>query len=203
MKLIRAGMWMLVLLQVGCTTSTATPAPLPIATFPVIQPTPETIQQSIGGEPRSPGYWLIWNTCAEGNQSETARTNGGREAGWIVMEDVLADHGILIGALAVESCEQGVNILQVRDMQGIEMKNDVAYGLAAQLLAARLNLSVGSEYCPASDQAVAEAQLLLVELNFDGTGIYLGPPRSDDNVEAARKLTEQLTNYNIGALCVP
>lgn len=156
-----------------------------------------------GGEPRSPGYWLIWNTCAENNQSETARANGGREAGWILMDDLLNDPGILIGTLQVETCEQGINLLNLKDLQGNEMTSDAAYTLVSQLLAAQLNLAVGSEYCLASDQAVAEAQQLLLELNFNGTGSYLGPPRSDVYVEAAKKYTEQLISYNNGTLCVP
>lgn len=154
-----------------------------------------------GGEPRSSGYWLIWNTCAKGNQSEAARNNGGREAGWVLMDDLFTDPGILIGALVMESCEQGVNILQARDLQGNEMKNDAAYSLAAQLLVAQLNLAVGSTYCPASDQAVNEAQSLLLELNFDGTGAYLGPPLANLQIEKAQSLARQLANYNAGALC--
>lgn len=119
------------------------------------------------------------------------------------MDDLLADPGMLIGALQIETCEQGVNLLQTRNLQGVEMKNDTAYTLAAQLLAAQLNLAVGSEYCPASDQAVSQAQLLLLQLEFDGTGNYLGPPIASTNTESAKNLTEQLANYNHGLLCVP
>lgn len=119
------------------------------------------------------------------------------------MDDLLADPGILVGTLSVETCEQGVKLLQGMNLQGFEMKNDAAYNLATQLFATQLNLAVGSEYCSASDQAVAEAQLLLLELNFDGMGSYLGPPRADNNVETANFLTEQLINYNNGTLCVP
>ena len=119
------------------------------------------------------------------------------------MDDLLADPGILVGALQLETCEQGVSLLQGRNVQGIEMKYDAAYILAAQLLAAQLNLATGSEYCPASDQAVSQAQLLLLKVNFDGTTGYLGPPLAGANIENARKLTEQLVNYNNGTLCIP
>lgn len=160
-------------------------------------------ESSSGGEPRSSGYWLVWNTCAENNQSEIAQANGGREAGWILMDDLLADPGILIGTLEVITCQQGINLLYGLDLHGVNRGNDAAYVLAVQLLAAQLNLSVGSEYCPASDQAMSEAQLLLLELDFDGTGGYLGPPLASQEMDKAKSLTEQLESYNTGALCVP
>jgi len=81
------------------------------------------------------------------------------------------------------------------------MKNDAAYGLAARLMVAQLNLAVGSEYCPASDQAVFNAQQLLLALNFEGTGGYLGPPLAIPQVEMAGNLEEQLSRYNSGELC--
>lgn len=121
--------------------------------------------------------------------------------GWTLMDDLLKDPGILMGKLYVETCDQGVNLLQARNLQGAEMKNDAAYTLAAQLLAAQLNLATGSEYCPASDQAVSEAQVLLLELNFDGTDGYLGPPLASSNIEKANVLAEQLARYNSGTLC--
>jgi hypothetical protein len=190
----------------ACTTSKGNTPP----TLAAITMLPESNQgqdpqfkSSSGGEPRSSGYWLIWNTCAEGNQSEIARANGGREAGWILMDDLLADPGVLIGTLQIETCQQGLSLLQSRNLQNNDMKSDAAYNLAAQLLAAQLNLASGSEYCPASDQAVSEAQLLLLELNFDGTGSYLGPPLASSKMDNARELIEQLASYNSGTLCLP
>lgn len=188
-----------------CLVSACAPSSPPvIPTLASIQlPTPNdlNLKSSGGGEPRSPDYWLIWNSCAESNQAETARTNGGREAGWIIMDDLLVEPGMLVGTLQIETCQQGVSLLQGRNLQGAEMKNDAAYTLAAQLLAAQLNLATGSEYCPASDQAVSQAQLLLLELNFDGMGGYLGPPLAGSNIDKAKMLTEQLADYNSGVLC--
>ena len=57
--------------------------------------------------PRTAGYWLVWNACAEDNQADVARANGGREAGWLILDDLLAHPGILLGELAVETCERG------------------------------------------------------------------------------------------------
>ena len=130
-----------------------------------------------------------------------ARANGGREAGWIILDDLLIDPGILVGTLSLENCPQGLNILNAHDQDGTDHSNDPAYSLASQLLTAQLNLAVGSEYCPASDQAVSAAQLLLLALSFNGTGSYLDIQLANQDVDTARLLVEQLAAYNTGALC--
>ena len=196
----------IILLTFSLISACAPSTPRVVPTLVSIEITPaidSSRQSSGGGEPRSPAYWLIWNSCVESNQSETARANGGQEAGWILMDDLLADPGMLVGKLQVETCEQGANLLTAHNLQGGEMKSDAAYTLAAQLLASQLNLATGSEYCPASDQAVNQAQLLLLKLHFDATGSYLGPPKLNQDLETARTLEEQLTSYNTGALCIP
>ncbi len=57
------------------------------------------------------------------------------------------------------------------------MANDAAYNMAAQLLAALLNLSAGAETCTTPNggvvAAVNQAQTLLVTIGFNGTGSYL------------------------------
>lgn len=196
----------LALLIGACAPSTANTYPtLAVVTIMPISTQGSDLQfKSSGtGEPRSAGYWLIWNTCAQGNQSETARANGGRAEGWTVMDNLLADPGILVGEVQVGTCQQGENLLQSRNSQGNEMAKDGAYLLAAQLLAAQLNLAAGAEYCPASDQTVSDAQSLLLLLGFDGTQGYLGPPLAVPEAETAKVLTEQLVSYNAGTLCMP
>jgi len=158
-------------------------------------------QSSGGGEPRTGGYWINWSTCGENSQAAVAQANGGREAGWVILDDLLAEPGMLVGALPVESCPQAVALLQGHDAGGGDHTNDPAYTLAGQLLAAQLNLATGAETCPAAEQAVQAAQLLLLSLGFDGAGLYLGPPAANQDVETARILVEQLQNYNVGALC--
>lgn len=154
-----------------------------------------------GGEPRLAGYWLLWNSCTADNRAETAAANGGRAAGWIILDDILKDPGILLGELQVVTCEQGINLLQGLDLDGNARGGDAAYQLAAQLLVAQVNLAVGAEYCPASDQAVAAGQLLLIGLGFNGRGGYLGLPVDSQDIETAEILIDQLAQYNAGELC--
>jgi hypothetical protein len=114
-----------------------------------------------------------------------AAANGGHEAGWIILDDLLADPGMLVGHYAVETCEQGVNILDALDAAGEVRAGDAAYELAAQLLTAQLNLDVGAEFCLAVQEAVQAGQLLLMSVDFDGAGNYLGPGDACDDRQSA------------------
>lgn len=179
---------------------------VPATTIP-IQPTLANevddgyFESSGSGEPRSSAYWLQWNTCMEGNQSAIAAANGGREAGWILLDDLLEEPGLLVGPLQVETCGKAVNLLQLKDLSDQERSNDPAYILAGQLAVAQLNLAAGSEYCQASDEAVSGAQMLLLSLEFNGMGSYLGPPRESPDLATAHTFIDQLASYNLGTLC--
>jgi hypothetical protein len=155
-----------------------------------------------GGEPRTIGYWKNWNTCTGGNQPATAALNGGPDAGWYILDDLLNDPGYTIGILHLggEDCEDAVDILDKRDIESEQkMASDGAYNLASQLLAAELNLSAGAETCPAVVDAVNEAQMLLVSIDFDGTGKFLKGKKS----ATANDLAATLDQYNNGDLCTP
>ena len=169
-------------------------------TLPTAIDTPDAYYLSDGGgEPRSPGYWMIWSTCAEGNQAAVAQANGGREAGWILLDDLLGDPGIVLGSFPVETCQAAVNLLQGRDVDGQEMADDVVYALVAQLLAAELNIGAGAEICPAVLDAAIAAEKLLVELSFDGIGAYLDS--QDPRNSRVLDLVNTLSRYNSGNLC--
>lgn len=181
------------LLFIGCST-----VPNPTSSTPAADTYFET---QGGGEPRATGYWLVWNSCAPNNRADEAAANGGRAAGWIIMDDLLQDPGVLLGELELIRCEDGLRLLESRPVQGSASPDDAAYPLAAQLLAAQLNLAVAAEYCPAVDDAVRSAQLLLLGAGFNGSGQVLELEASTEERELARFLTVQLTEYNSGALC--
>jgi len=201
--------WTLLLAACLLVAACASPTPIPptatlapTAVRPTPAPTVDPFFASTGGgEPRSASYWLIWNSCAEGNQADVAAANGGREAGWLIMDDLLDAPGIWLGDLVINTCEQGLPFLQGQDADGAEKPDDAAYRMASRLMAAQLNLAVGAGYCPAVDQAVRAGQLLLVSLGFDGTGDYLSPGQAPDDREEALFLVEQLGLYNAGQLC--
>lgn len=154
--------------------------------------------QRPGGEPRTPGYWKNWNSCTGGNQTLTAAKNGGPAAGWFLLDDLLPT---TLGSFTVQSCAQGVNILDKRDLAGRKQANDGAYELAAMLLAAKLNLAAGAETCPAVLDAVAAGDALLQSIGFNGTGSYLTTKDKTGKRQMALNLAYTLDQYNNGALC--
>lgn len=152
---------------------------------------------NLSGEPRPPAYWMLWNACAPENRAEVAAANGGRDAGWVLMDDLLAKPGISLGDLLVRNCYQGLALLQGLTLDG-EETDDTLYDLAAQLLAAELNLNLGAETCPIAEEAVVGGHMVLSSANFTGNGTYF------TNVEvsaAVPRLLELLQVYNSGELC--
>ena len=165
-----------------------------------------------GGEPRTIGFWSNWNTCTGGNQDQTAAENGGPEAGWYILDDLLKSPGYVIGILELgeDDCKVAVYILNKSDIEaGKKKASDAAYNLAAQLLAAELNLSAGAKTCQAVVDAVNEAQTLLAGIEFDGTGNYLDPKSVkkskllQERAQRANELAFILDTYNNGNLCTP
>ncbi len=163
---------------------------------------------SPGGDQRTPGYWKNWNRCSNGNQQYTAEKNGGVEAGFYLLEDVLGN-GIEWcpatgngngGGFSITTCELAVAILDSRDFAtGRKRASDAAYTLARALLAAQLNFGAGAGTCAEATQAAVQAQDLLCDIGFDGTGRYLRP--KDDEYAQALALAGTLDAYNNGLLC--
>ncbi len=177
-----------------------------------------------GGAPRTPGYWKNWNTCSGGNQDETAAKLGGYNEGVYLLDNLLTQH---LGPLTVSTCEDGVLILEARDLYLLDKKgdpvnrsNDAAYTLARALLAARLNQDAGA--CTADgfdflgeygfdgtfEQLLTAADDVLTAVNFAGTGSYLSPQdlkgKNNPNVplaEEALYLYEIIDDYNNEQVC--
>jgi hypothetical protein len=114
-----------------------------------------------------------------------------------LLDDLLADPGIQLGDYPVTTCEEGLTLLQHGT---IEDPGSLVNGLAAMLLAAELNLNVGAETCPAAEEAVLGAHLVLSRAGFDGTGQYTSAP-SSEMTHAIPRLVDLLTAYNSGELC--
>jgi hypothetical protein len=186
------------LLLAGCSTSreAGTVASTGAAeSYAVIDEVPVEARVATGvGEPRSSGYWVIWSSCGENNRAETAAANGGREAGWILLDDLLAFPGVTLGTHTVATCEEGVVILEASS------DADPTQGLARQLLAAELNLSSGSETCEAAEEIVVVAHALLSSFEYAGTA-HVPLPVDDKAIDSLDRLIDLLAAYNLGELC--
>ncbi len=178
-------------MEVTSTSTTGAPAD-PLADLP-----PEARTSAGGGDPRPPAYWAVWNTCAPSNRAAEAEANGGRPAGWVLVDDVLADPGIGLGDHVLRTCEESVALLEGRTGAGDETSEPV-YRLAGELLAAELNLTVGAESCPVAEEAVVGAHLVLAAANFDGAS---SSPLDGEAGGALPRLLDLLGAYNSGGLC--
>jgi len=190
-----ASLTLILVLLTFLTGCAAEPAPVP-----EVLPLPSLEVPDIStGDPRTAGYWLIWNSCAPGSMAETARLNGGREKGWIILDDLLADPGIVLGDYRVDNCASALELLNGRMLDGTQVKDPV-YTLAAALLTAELNRRAGAENCQAIEAAAAASHVILAGAGFNGMGEY-SPALPPEEVEAIPVLTESLAQYNLGNLC--
>ena len=154
-----------------------------------------------GGTARTPGYWKNWNHCSGGGQADNAEKNGGWQAGYWLLDDVLNDPGVTLGDYVVTTCENGVNILDQRDVSNPKKKmaSDAAYTLAMHLMAFELNQAAGAYHCQLAIDASMEAHQLLSDLGYDGTGNYFkGKNASGSAADKSRalELAEILDRYN-------
>jgi hypothetical protein len=169
-----------------------------------------------GGAPRTPGYWKNWNTCTGGNQAATAAKLGGVEEGVFLLDNLLPQ---LVGDLNVNTCEIGVYVLSGQTVAkvgkveaGTLKSNDAAYTLARAYLAALLNQDAGA--CVPTDtydddgktfqEVLNRAQQILDQVNFVGTGDYLGPKVKNGLLNLrneALALYEIIDDYNNSELC--
>lgn len=122
-----------------------------------------------GGDARTIGYWKNWSSCSGGKQADVL----GDTLGSFPIAMGQTTHGVYIGNRYVDTCEEAVAILNKSTLSGKKMAGDAAYGLAAQLLATRLNIQAGAAPLCIVPTANA-AQALLVASGFNGTGQYLG-----------------------------
>jgi hypothetical protein len=151
-----------------------------------------------GGDARTIGYWRNWSSCTGGMQYVKATEQG------ILDKTLDGNLPQTVGLLEVEICEDGVNILSKRDLNGANKANDGAYDLAAQLLAAKLNVSAGAGVCAAATDAIDDGQAFLEDQGFTGLGDYLRPGGSPANRalrQQALDLAGILDSYNNNTLC--
>jgi hypothetical protein len=143
-----------------------------------------------GGAQLTIGFWKTHSCQAPGNQEN-------------VLGEVLATFsggGFLTGDLFVDTCDEAVSLLDKRAIDtGKKMASDPAYNLAAQYVAAKLNVQGGAGTCPDATLAIAQAQALLDAINFTGTGSYKNMTPTQKTT--ANDLANTLDQYNNGLLC--
>lgn len=141
-----------------------------------------TIDNHTPGDGRTIGYWKNWSgSCNGGRQADSLGTYLGA--------------GIAVGNLFVDqTCAEAVPILNKSDIvSGKKMASNPAYNMAAQFLAAKLNVAKGVATCTKVANTLVSAQALLVAVNFVGTGT---PSMTKPQQTAANTYASILDNYN-------
>ena len=149
-----------------------------------------------GGIALGIGFWKNWASCAgsSGQQKPT-------------LDQTLASGGIYVGNLFVTTCQTAVKLLNKLTANGTKAASSPAYNLAAQLLAAELNIraGAGSNACVANDITWANDILNPVTDALHNAGIDFAnafnsntanPTMTSKEVTDANYLQTQLNNYN-------
>ena len=108
-------------------------------------------------------------------------------------------HGDFLGKLYVDTCQEAVSILSKQSLSGKKMSSDPLFNMAAQLLAADLNVIAGSGQCIAAVSAINQAHALLTKYNFDGN--TYSPKLTTADANLANSLATSLDKYNNNKLC--
>jgi hypothetical protein len=146
-----------------------------------------------GGLARTIGFWKNWASCSQSQGKQKP-----------LLDQTLAASdpaGIAIGLLTLHAgdCLKAIRLLDKSTIDtDKKMASDPTFGLAAQLLAAKLNIVAGAGSCPAAVTAINDAQPLLAAVHFDG--------RTHDKLTAAQAaqangLATTLDRYNNNLLC--
>jgi plastocyanin len=144
-----------------------------------------------GGGQRTIGYWKNWNTCShDGAFVARAAKTGNHLADEFLPQSV--------GSYVVTTCAQAVAILSKTPYGATKnAASNAAYNMAAQLLAAELNVAAGAATCGITT-TIAQANALLTLIGFNGVDI---PSMTQAQKQLALSLSSTLDAYNNGKLC--
>jgi hypothetical protein len=146
-----------------------------------------------GGLARTIGFWKNWASCANSNGNQKPE-----------LDETLAaadPAGISIGMLTLQAgdCLKAVRLLNKSTIDtGKKMSSDPAFNLAAQLLAAKLNIKAGALTCPSATSAISDAQALLGAVHFSGIN---HEKLSQVQTTQAISLASTLDHFNNNLLC--
>ena len=155
----------------------------------------------VGGPARTIGYWKNWSSCSKGKQDPILDYVLSRFGfAPALPPDPLPNPlpaittGVNFGTLNINTCSEGVNILDKSTTGGVKKASHPAYNMAAQLLAAKLNIQAGAD-SRCVPGYILEAEQLLVAINFSGTG---SPSYSATQGARMNVLATLLDRYNNG-----
>jgi hypothetical protein len=149
-----------------------------------------------GGRALTIGFWKNWASCT------TSSTRKRPVLDEVLVTFPVADgqsrSGIWFGALYVDTCSEAVALLNKSTLSGKKVASDPAFNMAAQLMAADLNVRAGAGFCPAVTTAINQAHALLAKVGFNGV---FKPPMSAADAATMNSLANTLNRYNNNLFC--
>jgi plastocyanin len=155
-----------------------------------------------GGMALTIGYWKNWSSCTGGKQKPVLDQTllALANAGTPETLGALVINPLTLGATT--ACNYAVNILSKTTINGkTKMASDPLFNLAAQLLAADLNVGAGAGQCSASATAINQAHVLLAKYGFDGLSSSSKLKVTPADATLANNLATSLDKYNNNQLC--
>lgn len=153
------------------------------------------------GLARTIGFWKNWASCASSSGKQKPvldQTLAAAEPAGITIGTLIL-HGSTSTPNTAPDCLKAVRLLDKSTIDAAKkMSSDPAFNLAAQLLAADLNVKAGALTCPSAISAINDAQTLLAAVHFNGiTHDKLNAAQSTQ----ANSLATTLDRYNNNLLC--
>jgi hypothetical protein len=154
-----------------------------------------------GGRALTIGFWKNWASCtgSNGNQKPVLDQTllAAAQAGKPVTIGTLVLNPTVLGATT--ACKDAVNLLNKTTLSGKKMASDPLFNMAAQLLAADLDVAAGAGICSSAATAINQAQALLVKYGFNGNSY--SPKLTAADTTLANGLATTLDKYNNNKLC--
>ncbi|MDT4942053.1 MAG: trimeric autotransporter adhesin [Pseudonocardiales bacterium] len=153
-----------------------------------------------GGLALTIGYWKNWSSCSGGKQKPILdqKLLAAANAGSPITLGLLVLNPTTLGAAT--ACRYAVAILSKSTItRGTKKASDPLFNMAAQLLAADLNVVSGAGTCAASTSAITAGHALLAKYNFDGD--TYSPKLTNADANLGNQLGATLDKYNNNKLC--
>ena len=149
-----------------------------------------------GGRALTIGFWKNWASCKKsgGKQAPVLDQTMAKAEPTGIQIDSFYLHGSTATPNVAPDCAKAVNLLSKQSFNGVNKASDPLFNMAAQLMAAQLNLTAGAYTCPTVSTAVLQANALLTKYGFNGTS-YTGKLLAAD-ASLANSLAKRLDDYN-------
>ncbi|WP_139556012.1 hypothetical protein [Methylotetracoccus oryzae] len=157
-----------------------------------------------GGMALTIGFWKNWASCANSKGSQAwvldntmhKATLPGIMVGGFYLKGVdgaeVEDPKLL--TVTAPDCSKAVALLNKSTFDGKKKASDPLFNMAAQLVAAELNLTAGAYTCPDVVLKVQQANALLVKYGFNGN--TYSPKLTAADATGANNLAKYLDDYN-------